>query len=354
MVGSVPSEPVVSVIIPVHNGEAHLRECLDSVLTQTLDGLEVIVVDDASTDSTGQILHEYEQAARGDVRLITQGVNQGVSAARNRGLEAARGTYLAFVDADDMVRPRMYEHLVETAERLRVDVVSCAIQLLDDRGVLSRPVPYPMTPGVRHDERAVRTLLETGFTSKLLWFPSRSVYRRSLVKEHGIQFDSQIRKGEDSLFNLEVLNRAHGCAAVTDSYYLYRKHAASVTARPLESESANLEALGDRVTEHFRRWEFPPLAVDDFYRYVLSSDLPTALVRLTGGMPSGEQLKTLRASHHVRVALADLPRLNPNVPTRVRLLLLLFKYLPVPLVTRILSLSRRVRTPSRARASLVG
>ncbi len=231
------TEPVVSVIIPVHNGGVYLRECLDSVLAQTLDALEVIVVDDASTDDTPEILASCVESARGKVRVITQSSNQGVSAARNLGIANARGTYIAFVDADDLVRPRMYAHLAEVAETNHLDVVSCGIQVFEGQEALSA-VPYPMPAGV-HSNQEVRELLQSGFTSKLLWFPFRSLYRRTLVQTYSVRFDTQIRKGEDSLFNLEVLSRAQQCAAVADAYYLYRKHAASVTARPLPSESGN-------------------------------------------------------------------------------------------------------------------
>lgn len=321
------TEPVVSVIIPVHNGDAYLRECLDSVLAQTLDALEVIVVDDASTDGTPSILASYVESARGKVRLITQSPNQGVSAARNRGIKDARGTFIAFVDADDLVRPRMYAHLVEVADSQQLDVVSCGIQVFDHLGSLAT-VPYPMRAGVGHDNQEMRVLLATGFSSKLLWFPFRSLYRRSLVEAHGVQFATQIRKGEDSLFNLEVLSRARSCGAVEDAYYLYRKHDASVTARPLPSESGNLEALGDRVTAFFREEGFQQAAIDDFYRYVLASDLPTALVRLAAAPPSRQQLHELRAARHVDAALRRLGSLGPRSPRRLRMLLLLFKHSP--------------------------
>lgn len=335
--GSMASEPAVSVIVPIYNGAAHIRECLDSLFAQTLESLEIIVVDDASTDETDSILGKYVQRSGGRLQVLTQRTNQGVSAARNRGIDAARGAFVAFVDADDIVRPRMYEHLLELADSLSLDVASCGIQLFDGEGGLSQPIPYPMRPGVLYDSPKMRVLLETGFTSKLLWAPVRSLYRRSLIQAHDVRFDTLIRKGEDSLFNLEVLTRARGCAAVEDAYYLYRKHAGSVTARPLSSETRNLEELGNRVTRFFVEEGFPTAATDDFYRYVLSSDLPTALVRLAGHPGSREELGRLRSSHHVCIALRHLLSQKPRLPLRVWLLLLLFKYLPGWLVSAVLA-----------------
>ena len=336
------TEPTVSVIIPVHNGETHLRECLDSVLAQTLESIEIIVVNDASSDGTAVILDQYVQMGDGRVRVLTQQTNQGVSAARNRGIDAARGAFVAFVDADDVVRPRMYEHLLEVAEARCLDVVSCGIQLFDGEGRLSQPIPYPMQPGAVYDTGEMRALLQSGFTSKLLWAPVRSLYRRSLIQAHAIRFDTRIRKGEDSLFNLELLARASRCATVEDAYYLYRKHAASVTARPLPSESENLEVLADRVTQFTREQGLSNAIIDDFYRYILSSDLPTALIRLAGVAGSRRELQKLRSSQHVRTALEDWGRLQPQLPERVKLLLLLYKYVPTPLVNAALSARRGV------------
>lgn len=343
------TEPAVSVIVPVFNGAAHIGECLKSLKGQTLRRLEIIVVDDASTDETATIIGQFAQVSDGRVRVLTQPSNQGVSAARNRGIDAARGTFVAFVDADDVVLPRMYEHLLVLAETQSLDVVSCGIQLFDGEGGRSSPIHYPMEPGVVNGWAEMSGLLETGFTSKLLWFPYRSLYRRSLIEEHAVRFDTRVRKGEDSLFNLELLTRASRCGAVEDVYYLYRKHPGSVTARPLASESDNLQELGDRVTRFFEEEEFSPAATHDFYRYVLSSDLPTALVRLGGRAESGEELKRLRSSQHVRVALRYLHRRGLKLPVRVWALLLLFKYLPQPAFSAILAARERAAQAVRAR-----
>lgn len=324
--------PAISVIIPVFNGSAHIRECLDSVLAQGVDGLEIIIVDDASTDDTPAILEEYSKASGNLVRVLRQSSNQGVSAARNRGTEAARGTYLAYVDSDDILRPDMYQHLIDLAENLDLDVVSCGMQQFNEEGDLLGVIAYPMRESVLYQNSAIRLELQSGFTSKLLWFPVRSLYRRSLVQNHAIRFDTSIKKGEDSLFNLEVLSRAQACGVVKEAYYLYRKHAASVTARPLPSESQNIEALAERVTRFLTEQGFPRMATDDFYQYILSSDLPTALVRLAGHPGSLAEIRKLRSSQHVRAALSYLGWTRPRLPWRTRLLLKLFEYAPSSVV----------------------
>jgi CDP-glycerol glycerophosphotransferase (TagB/SpsB family)/glycosyltransferase involved in cell wall biosynthesis len=107
--------PVLSVVMPVYNVEAFLRECLDTVLTQSLHNLEVIAVDDGSTDGSLQILHEF---ARRDarVRVLTQ-TNSGQGIARNLGVQHAQGEFLSFVDSDDTIPPGSFEHMVDTLRR---------------------------------------------------------------------------------------------------------------------------------------------------------------------------------------------------------------------------------------------
>lgn len=114
-------KPAVSVVIPVYNVEAYLRECVDSVLNQTMQDFEIILVDDGATDSSGMICDQYgRQDSR--IRVIHQ-PNGGLSAARNTGLDAAAGTYVYFLDSDDYIVPHALEHLVNLAEREAADVV---------------------------------------------------------------------------------------------------------------------------------------------------------------------------------------------------------------------------------------
>ena len=107
------SNPAVSVILPVHNAERYLRECIDSVLAQTLREIEVLCVDDASTDGSPAILAEY---AKRDsrVKVLTNSVNLKADASRNRAIEVARGDFIYFIDSDDLLtEPDMFASLVE-------------------------------------------------------------------------------------------------------------------------------------------------------------------------------------------------------------------------------------------------
>lgn len=332
--------PVVSVIIPVHNGERYLRECLDSVLAQTLAQLEVIVVDDASTDRTASILKRI-LSDEPRLRVITRSASTGVSGARNAGLAEASGQYVAFVDADDVISATMYEDVVRLAEGLSADVVSCGIRVVDHEGRTLSEDPYPLPPETRISPVEMREHLHRAFATRIVWFPFRSVYSRQLLVARSIRFDEGIRKGEDSLFNLQALHWADGCAAVAASHYAYRKHPGSATAKALASESDNLARLGEAAVSFYDANGYQASAYDDFYRQVLRSDLPTALLRLRKAPDLGEQVKAILTTETVQQAFATQSTRRLGAPLRVVVLLALCKYRRIGLVLRLLRASGR-------------
>lgn len=117
---------MISVIVPVYNVKPYLRKCLDSIIGQTYRDLEILIIDDGSTDGSGKICDEYKRDAR--VRVFHT-ENQGLSAARNRGLDEAQGEWIGFVDSDDWIDPDMYECLLRGAEEAEVDVVECGVYI---------------------------------------------------------------------------------------------------------------------------------------------------------------------------------------------------------------------------------
>lgn len=121
----------ISVIVPAYNVEKYLRRCLDSLVYQTYPHLEILVIDDGSTDGTRGIIEEYVSRFAGKVFLYAQ-ENAGQAAARNNGISYATGDYIGFVDADDFVSPRMYEYLIQEAEEKDCDLVTCGYYGCDD------------------------------------------------------------------------------------------------------------------------------------------------------------------------------------------------------------------------------
>lgn len=180
--------PTVSVVIPTHNSENSIRRCLDSIARQSYTNLEVIVVDDASRDSTVETVKAYSDI---DVNLIAQTVNTGPAAARNAGIDAASGDYIAFMDSDDEWLPQKLERQVAALEaNPRMAIVGCRACWLDAEGnVMSR---FPETPPIVGAEGWKGLLMDSWLHT------SAAVVRASLVG--GQRFNPDLLVGEDRDF----------------------------------------------------------------------------------------------------------------------------------------------------------
>lgn len=215
-------ETKLSVIIPVFNAEKYLPECMDSILGQTLSALEVICVDDCSTDGSAAVISEY--AARdGRVSLLRNERNMHAGLCRNRGLETAEGEYVLFMDADDILLPGSLEKLVGEAEKLKADVLRCRAVDLDNvtgrrsRGVQNylRRVPFFLFGAPVSFDRWYRLF------PKLNAAPWGGICRREFLVENGIHFNDLICVNDRSFYWETVLKAKRIAFSKTD-LLLYR------------------------------------------------------------------------------------------------------------------------------------
>ena len=189
--------PTVSVVIPVYNAEAHIRDCLDSIRAQTLPQWEAILIDDGSKDSSGRILDE---AAERDPRFrVIHQENGGVSRARNAGIEAATGKYLLFVDADDLVTPEYFAEMVGAAETYGTDLVLCGYDRFND--VWEKH--FQLTPyyAVLFRSAGELSMVYTEARSNMfgvsIW---AKLFRTDMIRAHNLRFDPAISYEEDCVF----------------------------------------------------------------------------------------------------------------------------------------------------------
>ena len=212
--------PLISIIIPAYNIDAYISRCLDSILNQSYKNLEIIVVNDGSTDKTGEILDEYkERDSR--IRIIHKG-NTGVSDTRNTGIDVALGEYIGFVDGDDTIHPDMYHVLMDNALKYHADISHCGYQMV----FLDRKDDYHGTGKlmVQDNYQGVYDLLEASLVEPGLW---NKLYRRDLIGKY--RLDKNVRINEDLLFNYEMFKRAK-CSVFEDKmlyYYMVRPASAS-------------------------------------------------------------------------------------------------------------------------------
>ena len=213
-------EKLVSVIIPAYNIEDYIGRCLDSIISQTYKNLEIIVVDDGSRDHTGEILDNY---AKKDRRIkVIHKENGGVSSARNKGIEAAEGDYIGFIDGDDLIESEMYKTLVDLLEEENADIAHCGYQM-----VFPDRVDYYHNTGkkkIQTTEEGLKDLLsgemiEPGLVNKL--------YKKELIKN--CRLDETVKINEDLLMNYQLFKLSQKSVYYDITPYSYMIRSSSAT-----------------------------------------------------------------------------------------------------------------------------
>ena len=213
---------LISVIIPIYNTAPYLSKCVDSVLSQTYPNLEIILVDDGSTDKSPVICDSYADL-HPQIRVIHQ-LNQGVSAARNRGIAESKGEYLTFVDSDDIIEPDMIQRLSNNAIHYDVALSVCLLDVVNIDGS-NKPLDNG-TCGLYSNKDILLKYFSDQFIKDQLYSPVNKLFKKELIRE--IHFKPYCI-GEDILFIFEVLQQ---CDKIyIDKYvgyhYLHRENSAT-------------------------------------------------------------------------------------------------------------------------------
>lgn len=205
---------LVSVIVPIYNAESYMTACIESIRNQTYTNIEIILVDDGSSDGGPSICDTYKEM---DARIqVIHKNNGGVSSARNIGLKIAKGKYISFVDADDTISRQMIEKLVQTIEENQVDLAVCGFSMVNEAGEILQ-------------ETAIRNLLLSGEEALCHTFEDydfqmavwNKLYIRSIIEENQIRFHEQITHGEDGLWLCTYLTKCNKVYWTGESYYKY-------------------------------------------------------------------------------------------------------------------------------------
>ncbi|KPE51293.1 glycosyltransferase family 2 protein [Chryseobacterium indologenes] len=226
----------VSIIVPIYNVENYLAKCLDSLVSQTLQDIEVLAVNDGSTDRSEQIIQEYAQKFPGKIKAFTK-ENGGLSDARNFGIEKASGEYLGFVDSDDYVRETMFEEMLQLAEKHDAKMVICNIQKVDQNGnVTQKLTQLPDMPE--------KIMLEDYFSvfSDLSYFACNKLFKKELF-EH-----KRFKKGvhfEDIQLIPQLLLECRTLAQTQHFHYQYLERTDSITKTHTEKGLDILKAVKD-------------------------------------------------------------------------------------------------------------
>lgn len=203
----------ISIIVPVYNSSPYLRSCIESILKQSLSGWELILVNDGSTDNSGEICDEY--AGKYPAVRVFHKENAGVSAARNTGLAAATGEYVGFVDSDDTIRPEMYQEMYDAAMENDADIVMCdAVTVYPDGRMEKDTITQLPNSCILDDSSWTPDLLKD--MAGATW---RCIYRMKLIRSHAVSFITSLKFSEDRIFNFYLMGYASRLCYLKKAYY---------------------------------------------------------------------------------------------------------------------------------------
>lgn len=233
----------LSIVLPIYNTEHYLRRCLQSVFDQDLpaEEYELIAVNDGSTDGCPQILEEFAKKYPNLVYLSHENIGDALT--RNRGIDAAKGKYLTFLDSDDAIENNTFKTIIEKAEKENLDILYMKMSQYDEEGNYLRDMPAIGEEGI----------VKSGFEHARRTFPA-TLYRRSIVLD--TRFDKRILLGCDSVFNAIIQTRADRCSYISIPYYKYTNRQNSIskqgyTDRCYHGYIKSIELLADYKIANF-------------------------------------------------------------------------------------------------------
>lgn len=240
---------LISIIVPVYKVEKYLCECIDSILAQTYENFELILVDDGSPDNSGKICDEY---AEKDKRIkVIHKENGGVSSARNVGLDNVKGEYITFIDSDDFVEKQylelMYNRIIETNS----DMCFCrCYRLLNGNKIVDVVEKFPKNTIISNEDNKNKQFidfLDLFFSLKMASYSVRILYKRRIVDK--LYFNANIRIGEDFVYLLGALLKTTKICLIEDKLYCYRLNESSAVNTYKKGLLQNKLVLHDAVFE---------------------------------------------------------------------------------------------------------
>lgn len=220
---------MLSIIIPIHNSEKYLRKCINSIVTQSYYDLEIILVDNNSTDNSLKICKEYENADR-RIKVVSES-ESGAAKARNRGVNVATGEYITFVDSDDYIRQDAYESLINTIKKNNCDLVCFSFNVVDEKGnILDWYVPnfkrHIKDKGYYSGKEIAKLFLTSRDIEGFGW---NKVFRKAFIDEHKIMYDESKTAYEDMAVLFKAILQCDKVCLCNEKFYYYRQVKSSLT-----------------------------------------------------------------------------------------------------------------------------
>ena len=233
--------PIISVIIPVYKVEPYLDHCIESVVNQTYQNLEIILVDDGSPDRCPEMCDDW--ASRDGRIIVIHKPNGGLSDARNAGMAIASGEYIGFVDSDDWIAPEMYGKLLSTLITDESDIAACSVSMVWEDGSPARLLTVEES-ALLNRSQAQRALLEESLLKQPVWY---KLYKTSLIRD--IPFEAG-KYHEDVYWSYQAIGKAEKVSIIPYIGYYYFQRSGSIMG-----DGYSLKRL-DAMEAYCRRYEY--------------------------------------------------------------------------------------------------
>lgn len=219
------SKVKISIVVPIYNNEHLLNKCIDSLLNQTLKDIEVLLINDGSTDNTENLCKNYTKDSRVNYYYKKNG---GKSSAVNYGYKYCVGKYILILDSDDYVEPELCKTTYELAEKLDLDIVNYGYTYDQNDTSDIRQSVFPKNK-VLSNEDIKSVIKKNTYNTRILWFTWANLIRKELLDKHNILHNEDLKIGVDSTFNLECYVLANKLYSITDVFYHYVYNSESLT-----------------------------------------------------------------------------------------------------------------------------
>lgn len=237
-------KPLVSVVVPIYNIAPYLPQCVDSILCQTLREIEIILVNDGSTDQSGTLCDQYAQI---DPRVrVVHKANGGLISARKAGAKIANGEYIGCVDGDDFIEPGMYEALIKAAVESNAQIALCAYYHYNGDTGQKQLIPPPFPTGVLEKEELAEKVYPRLFVERPVppnvW---SKLFKREPYLECLFAVDDRISQGEDIAVSYPMLLRCNKLAIVEEPLYNYRVTESSMSHGYRQNLKSSVDLIGE-------------------------------------------------------------------------------------------------------------
>lgn len=254
-------KPLISVIVPVFNVENYLKACIDSILKQTYQNIEIILINDGSTDNSANICNEY--ATNNEIIKVFHKINGGLSSARNMGIEKASGEFLAFIDSDDWIHENMLKTMLESAINSKAEIVSCNIALVDKDDQVKLYSNHSIDT-VYSKTQALKLLYKN---QHLNFSACNKLFKTELF--HELRFTEGIIF-EDMDLMYRLFNNANQIAYIHNPFYNYRHNSESILGKSFSLNRCDGYYINKKMYDFYRE-HFNDIADIVYYHTIFST-----------------------------------------------------------------------------------